>query len=1622
MKVTYELKKENLPQNSNNNQVEVYLPNSPSYGEELCDKQHTKLVYRDQYCRARPPAKLHASDRSNSPSVNPLPQAPNDLQSSFERFKSVSGTDFMFYEALGEDLIYLLRAIYINYNLPDRVSRITEAVLIFVRLRTNKSALRISLESLDRCGVLGEIILDFIESLIDKCCPTVQLQSLDDISDKVNLYYDILNKFTSLKDTLIYQKVQRLLTYSISFGVCEKFGISFSDIGYTNMEANIVKQKFKFGPTFLVVMLDTFLYILKKGIQVIKTGDIDCIYHSGDTYGALFDSYYKLKQQQQQLHNPELFGFNLSSFQSELDDTIEKFANVKKHTNGMSKYDKESVNRCYNDLLLWRTDFITKKSSRKLRKAPFSVLFFGESGVGKTYLKEIMFNFYGKFMGLETKPDFCYTLSPGSKYWDGFRSSMWCIVLDDIGFPHPDKCPNGDESYQFLIQVRNNQPFSPNQAALEDKGKTPVLNSLLVATTNIKHLNAAAYFSHASAVQRRLPIVVTPHVKPEYAKSDGMLDRSKIQPSVPGCYDDYWFFDVDTVQAVLTTSHKKNAEYVRVREKCNLRELLLYLKEEIVLHNANQDKFMAAIADMEDIEFCTRCDMPKQQFCECLRDPTYHELLPPPGYHSSYWINKAEELKNSPAINPDNDGFFAWVSRTMDKYFPPKREKYEEEILKEFVEEDKPVALQGRIELHLTCISYILIFLAGIYFLCKRQIQIVKADAQVLSRAAYYPRRFYQYYDNLRQRTLGHDRLTREYWVDLGNRTRDRIVGRVACKSIGFVIIVLTAIYAIVKITNKVKKIDSNFQGSMSVTDIGSKPKPLREEKPDIWINNDIHLSRFDLTPQITSNKTEDVNVFLNRIGKNCVSITVDLPNQAGVRVGKAVCLRGNLYVTNNHNIPTIDDRTHMKFVHLPETVGVNGNIVFKLSERDIVRYLGNDICIFTVSGVPPKRGIHHLLPKKSVNTHTNGYLLMRDTYGIVRVDTLRSIKLEKQMSIQDDHHGVDTRIDIWSYICSRKTIHGDCGAMVVIDTPMGKMVGGIHVLEFLDNDRVAATALYQEFFEEILDQKSMYSIQGSHPLLSSETAQRELDILHPKANIRFLREGTAEVFGSFKGFRRKPKSTVGVSPLAPFLTHHGYKIRYGKPELSSWEPWNLALLDLTNPLLTFDSAIVCEIALDFKNDILKGVNDTIKEVIVLDFFTAVNGAEGVCYIDKIKRNTSAGAPWNKSKKYFLKPIEPQFGLLDPVEVTPEIRDRCQVLIDRYSSGERSSCVYMAHLKDEAVSFAKVKAKKTRVFCGAPMDQTIVTRMFLLSTIRFVQNNKLLFESAPGIVAQSSDWEHLYKYITQFGDDMIIAGDYRKFDKTMPAEFILQAFDILRYVCELSGNYTQEQLRVIEGIAVDTAYALCDFNGDLIQFYGGNPSGHALTVIINGLVNSLYMRYAYRVLNPDKICSTFKENVSLMTYGDDNLMGVSRNIPWFNHTSISELFATYGLGYTMADKDAMSIPYIHISDASFLKRGFRYDSDTGFCFAPIELESIEKSLMVWTFSKSVCKERQAVDIVSSALGEYFFWGKDVFEEKSKILRNCLIESGMMDYITDTTFLTWDNHVDRFIQASVGRQL
>jgi len=136
-------------------------------------------------------------------------------------------------------------------------------------------------------------------------------------------------------------------------------------------------------------------------------------------------------------------------------------------------------------------------------------------------------------------------------------------------------------------------------------------------------------------------------------------------------------------------------------------------------------------------------------------------------------------------------------------------------------------------------------------------------------------------------------------------------------------------------------------------------------------------------------------------------------------------------------------------------------------------------------------------------------------------------------------------------------------------------------------------------------------------------------------------------------------------------------------------------------------------------------------------------------------------------------------------------------------------------------------------------------------------------------------------------------------------------------------------------------------------------------------------------------------------------MGVSTSAPFFHHTNIRDTLSAVCITYTMADKEAESVPYIHIDEISFLKRTWRFDADIGHHMAPLEEDSIVKSLTMNSVSKSLSSEDHAVACLANAHREYFHHGKDVFVEKSAMIQRIIAKCGLAPYIRDNTFPSWE---------------
>lgn len=1384
--------------------------------------------------------------------------------------------------------------------------------------------------------------------------------------------FDFTQDITKLP---IMMKLHKFVLYVLSYSMLDRVGVDFETFGYSTFEAEAIRKAHCSKAGFWLATFDALTLFCKQFVCSVRSGSFTPFFHSAGTYEKWCVRAFELKRQENFLSNPAPHNFNIFSFRADYNEAIEQGEVMLKTMMSTTKLEVERFRALLNDLKMIKARDITRRSSQMEREAPFGLLLAGGSSVGKSHLTNILHQYFADLWDLPSGSDFKYTRNFTEEFWNGFTSSMWFVVLDDIASWSPSLGVM-DPSMAEVIQVMNNVAFVPNQADLVDKGKTPFLARFVVATTNSVDLNAHAYFSCPLAIQRRLPFVVEVEPKKEFAQANGiMLDSSKCVLR-QGEFNDYWSLRVSRVVPANDAVAKQRGVRCLVHTFDKIEDFLVWFGCETQKHHDQQQSLLAAEEDMKTIKICKICKAP-QYSCVC------GAVVP-----EVEW--QAQAMDELVAANTTQCGGSSW-----------------------FTFADFESVLYTMFAICYTAIGWLPLFTFP------------------FSIIAYFCPTYRIWSAELLASFALEERFMRFLMRRIGARTQERfavfiVYGKLLTLAVGMAYVVkgihsailpkpIQVVVQCLKCQQAAIEASAVESGGLAeqgaLDDAGKAPVSTHEERVNVWYQSDFNVSSFDIDTLTMSWKDKTPDFVRNVVFKSLVRFRFGKPD-GGWRNTGGLSLGGQLYAFNLHSLP-VGDIFPVTMTSSPNVDGLSTNVNFTCTLSQIVKFVNCDVCIIYVPNVPPRKDLTRLLAKDTFDGKYVAEYVSLTSNMISTRNPVRNVR-KTTYTWGDQPHTV------WSGVSEILTTVGDCGGVLLSHTPSGPVILGLHALGSAAHD-VVATLVTSNMVEQARIQLCALNVQSGEPELTVPGCiPYTIGPLHPKSPFRWQKFGVAKVYGSLSGHRAHPKSRVSRTLLADAAEAHGFEQKFGPPEMKSWRVWSQALDDLVNIPMTFRQDILEECVESFSEDIISRLSkEDLETVHVYDEFTAVNGAAGITYVDKMSRSTSAGFPWNKPKSNFLHAVPPRGELMDPVEFCPEVREKVSCMIETYKSGQRCMPVFRAHLKDEPTKFAKIEACKTRVFCGGPQDFGLVGRMYLLSVIRLIQNNRFVFEAGPGTIAQSAEWGEIRDYITFFGSDRLVAGDFKAFDKSMSSLLVLSAFRVVRNICVAAG-YTEEELAVVDGISLDTAFPLVDMNGDLVELFGSNPSGHFMTVIINGLVHSLYMRYAFLVLNPRHECRSFREDVHLFTYGDDGVMGVSRKNRWFNHTTVQRVLASHGVTYTMADKLSQSVPFVRIEDVTFLKRSWLWSDEVANYLAPLDHESIEKSIMTSVVSRCVSPEYQAISIASSAWQEYFFYGREAFEVRTRTLLSVIEESGLTPYMDQGSFPTWDELVDRFHAYPLSR--
>lgn len=217
--------------------------------------------------------------------------------------------------------------------------------------------------------------------------------------------------------------------------------------------------------------------------------------------------------------------------------------------------------------------FYTVEITRSMRAQPCTFFFAAGSSIGKTTLQRLLNEMLmTQYLDIPVEQVDMFTYpwpSDEPSFANGASNSTVTVIFDDIGAKHFNvtKATGGDPFVARLLALLNMYPYTPDQAALELKGKIALAPEIVIASTNNPGLDLHLIYKEPAAVKRRIGHMIHVQVAPDFATPTQTLDETKLNRwclAHPGEVPNAWLFRIEMFTADNTTYNatKKNVKYV----------------------------------------------------------------------------------------------------------------------------------------------------------------------------------------------------------------------------------------------------------------------------------------------------------------------------------------------------------------------------------------------------------------------------------------------------------------------------------------------------------------------------------------------------------------------------------------------------------------------------------------------------------------------------------------------------------------------------------------------------------------------------------------------------------------------------------------------------------------------------------------------------------------------------------------------------------------------------------------------------------------------------------------------------------------------------------------------------
>jgi hypothetical protein len=1431
------------------------------------------------------------------------------------------------------------------------------------------------------------------------------------------------------------------MSICLALGLCNAANLDFKIAGM-NLFSITAYSRHTSAVDLFDAVFETITYFAEGGYACFERGSIKPLIY-GDMENEEFeDMFARCMRCHEYARCGNLMKFeNITEndFEDLLARCIEKASIMKNTCKGT--VEKSILSRKLDTVRQWQASFRQTRVQGGLREAPYSIGVFGGTAVGKSSIANILMVTTLKHNGYCASDDRIVTINDSDKYMSNFRSSTNGVLIDDVGNTKEKFVERAPTS--LMIQLVNNVRMYANMAEADMKGKVSVEPKVVITTKNVKDTCASVYSNEPASITRRDRITLTCTVKPQYAVH-GMLNGDKVRalhPTGVPIVPDFWNIRVEKSFPIVSKVKGGTAavgwEVVRdggrPLDNIGLPELIRWVGRDSKTFFASQKELVANSNNLDkQIQLCPRCHFPTPDVCMCSYEDRHTvprvDCECSPGYCSmcDAWHSEDDssagessgDESSSMMSDPDSvdssseeSGGYDWdiyddqVGEYLIAALIPRFRKWEnkwtsfssywldnceqlavKELLKrlDWLETSRwtkwtnwvptdwlehpyakylvwhthsdiiAVRVKRAYANHLCLLGFILYLAAVVhhYFLL-----LIPLSLFGLAGVIKYEKQ--KMYDIVVADNSAMPAVFKMY--------RDRHI-----KWITGACAIIAALYALAQVY-KAFKVTPTPQGNLNPTCMADIEHRDTEVNP--WAG--VKISPMPCTEK---SKTTSPDRLEGMVQANLCHMSLEVKHGEIVRNYEcdAFFPKSNVAIIPQHAWKS-NDMMATFTRHDPTMIG--GNFKCYLYRKNSVDIPDTDLSVVWVPNGGDWKDLTEYFPLQKF-ADVPARLTYKKKDGSCITSKLM-MKVGEITTYAANFFGA-------TYSLQFNTFDGLCIAPLITETK-GPLIGGFHLGGKNGEVKGCSGLLLKEQVDSAIEKLHelpnvvLAKSSGTLPKEQYGIQYFESATVHFKSPINFMPEGTnCKYYGQVKG-RASYYSDVVPTIISKHVEEVcGVPQKWGPPKFQSNWPWQRSLQYSVKPSCGIEGSLLEKASKDYLQglyqllDKLPQIKESIKP---LNEMQTVCGIDAMRFIDKMPPNTSVGYPLSGAKSNYLTLLEPEEypSHQCPAQLDPMFWEEAYKMEELYASGERAYPIFKACLKDEPTPRTK---DKVRVFQGAPMCLQLVVRKYYLPIARTLSLFPLVSECAVGINAQGPEWDQLAKHVKQFGEDRILAGDYSKYDLRMPAQVMFAAFRIMMDMAKYSGNYSDRDLTIMEGIATDICYPLMAYNGDLIQHFGSNPSGQNLTVYINSIVNSLLFRSAYfHVTRNRAVVPPFREVCALTTYGDDAKSSVHKDFPEFNHISVAAFLQERDMVFTMPDKESEPTPYMRDEDADFLKRKNVYSEDTGMIMGALTEDSIFKSLHTTLKSSALTKEQQSMQNIDGALREWFNHGREVYEKR-----------------------------------------